>query len=225
MLDSLNNRYVKFFICLVIITSLLFFLFPKADLYITKIFYKQNNRFFLAHHNIVQFFFNIVPYIVKTLAITYISIFIIININKKKLALLNNKTIIYLTLTLILGPGLTINTIFKDLVFGRARPKHITEFGGNKSFTTPFTVAKECVRNCSFVSGHAAIGFYFTALTFLIRNKSIATLIFYGSVIFGFTIGTARILQGGHFFSDVIYSGFIVISINYLLYILFFKQR
>ncbi|AIL65481.1 PAP2 (acid phosphatase) superfamily protein [Rickettsiales bacterium Ac37b] len=225
MLDSLNTRYVKYFLCLVAITGILFFLFPNLDLYITKIFYKQNHQFFLGHHNIVLFFYNIVPYIVKALIVSYAIIFIIININKKKSFLLNNKIIIYLALALIIGPGLTINTIFKDQVFGRARPKHITEFGGSKSFSTPFTIAKECMKNCSFVSGHAAIGFYFTAFAFLIRKKSLATLIFYSSVIFGFIIGAARILQGGHFFSDVIFSGFIVISINYLLYILMFKPK
>ena len=77
-------------------------------------------------------------------------------------------SIFFLVVTLIIGPGIIVNYILKDN-FGRARPKDIIEFHGTKNFTKIFMISNQCTKNCSFPSGHAAIGFYFTAFAYILN--------------------------------------------------------
>ena len=41
------------------------------------------------------------------------------------------------------------------------------------------------------------------------------------SIVFGFLLGAVRIAEGGHFLSDVVFSGIIVFSLSFVLNILF----
>ncbi|MDR2151241.1 MAG: phosphatase PAP2 family protein [Helicobacteraceae bacterium] len=129
---------------------------------------------------------------------------------------------LFLVLSYALGPGLVVNTIFKDN-FGRARPAQIEEFGGDKRFTPPFVIANECEKNCSFSSGHATVGFYFVSLA-LILSGGAAKAVFAFSVFYGALIGFARIAQGGHFFSDVAFSFLFVYLTAKILYHLMFVR-
>ena len=54
-----------------------------------------------------------------------------------------------------LGVGLIVNSFLKEY-FGRARPRDIVEFGGDKMFTAVWQVSDACYTNCSFTSGEAA---------------------------------------------------------------------
>ena len=79
----------------------------------------------------------------------------------------------FLLACLLLGPGLLVNTIIKDNSVGRARPVQVQEFAGEKTFTPAFAYSGQCQRNCSFVSGHAAMGFYFIALGWVLGSSSV----------------------------------------------------
>ncbi len=72
----------------------------------------------------------------------------------------------FLVLSLALGPGLVVNVILKDS-WGRPRPSTIREFGGDKIFVPPMVMSDQCDRNCSFSSGHGALGFWPVALALL----------------------------------------------------------
>ena len=112
---------------------------------------------------------------------------------------------------------LLICSIFVEVVlklgFGRPRPRDISEFFGTLQFAPFLTISDQCSKNCSFASGHAAIGFYFMGIAWL-ANKS-------WLLIFGFAFGCAlalsRVMMGGHFLSDVIAPFFIVFFIAELL--------
>lgn len=112
---------------------------------------------------------------------------------------------LFLGVCLGVGPGLVANVMLKDQ-WGRARPKHVVEFGGSKSFTPPILMSKECRRNCSFVSGEASaiyIPFYAAAA---LMPQSAVVLVATGTVA-GLAAGAVRMAQGGHFLSDVIFAG------------------
>ena len=68
--------------------------------------------------------------------------------------LLDNRKIIFLLLTLALGPGLLVNGFLKSH-WGRARPSEVSTFGGRQSFSPAYVIAHQCRHNCSFVSGDA----------------------------------------------------------------------
>jgi len=111
----------------------------------------------------------------------------------------------FIFVCLVVGPGLLANVGFKDQ-WGRARPKHIIAFGGNKQFTPALLPTNQCKRNCSFVSGEASSVFapFFAAAA--MAPQWGAALIVAGTVA-GLGAGLVRILQGAHFLSDVVYAG------------------
>lgn len=132
---------------------------------------------------------------------------------------LSKRTLWFLALALALAPGLVVNNGFKDQ-FGRPRPKELVEFGGEKQFTAPFVMSDQDGK--SFVSGHAAGGFYFVALAFVAGRHRFR---FYAAgVILGLTIGFGRIAQGRHFLSDVVFSGCITLLVIHLLALLWLRS-
>ncbi|MEM7147142.1 MAG: phosphatase PAP2 family protein [Verrucomicrobiota bacterium] len=126
---------------------------------------------------------------------------------------------IYLLLVLLLGPGLLINGIFKEY-WGRPRPRDTTPFDGKYAYEKVLTYDASSPGK-SFPSGHASMGFYFMCFYFVFRKRSwrIASLFF--GLAFGAVMGWARIVQGGHFASDVVFSaGMTFLSAVVLAYIL-----
>jgi lipid A 4'-phosphatase len=109
--------------------------------------------------------------------------------------------------TVLLGAGLLVNAVFKDN-WGRARPKHVLEFGGQKNYTPPLQPANQCTRNCSFTSGDASVGFCLYAYCFMFPAKRRQW--FLAGTLAGLGLGVGRMSLGAHFFSDVLYSGLLV---------------
>jgi lipid A 4'-phosphatase len=218
-----NKNFHLFFLIIFALLLLLFFIFPEIDIKISTFFFHPSQKFIYHNLPVVKFLYNSVYYISYIL-----SGFLIFNLIhnllfKHKLKFLfSYRKIIYLVFALIIGPGLVVNILFKDNV-GRARPSQIKEFGGNKDFTKIFKITDNCHKNCSFTSGHAALGFYLTAFAYVIRKYR--KNIFYTGLTTGLLIGSARIIQGGHFLSDVLFSGVVVILINHLIYIIMFNKN
>jgi lipid A 4'-phosphatase len=118
---------------------------------------------------------------------------------------------IFLFLMLVIGPGLIVNVGFKHL-WGRPRPIQCSEFNGEKPFLPVGTWAHERSRNSSFPSGHAAVAFYLMAPGFVVgrRRPRLTAAFFYGGALFGLGMGVTRVVQGGHFVSDVLWAGALV---------------
>ena len=118
--------------------------------------------------------------------------------------------IIYVILVIAMGPGAVIHFALKETI-DRPRPRHVVEFGGDREFKPVFTYNfnAEHMGGKSFVSGHSAVGFMFFSLAFLAKGAFRRNL-FIGSTLLGVFIGMGRVMQGGHFLSDVVFSGFTV---------------
>ncbi len=117
---------------------------------------------------------------------------------------------LFVILLLALGPGLLVNVALKDHV-GRARPREVVQFGGSHRFTEIWQPGSTG-RNSSFPSGHASVAFFLIAPWFVLRrrNRTLALVFLAGGTLFGLAVGWARILQGGHFLSDVVWAGGLV---------------
>ncbi|HPR18519.1 MAG TPA: phosphatase PAP2 family protein [Candidatus Cloacimonadota bacterium] len=117
------------------------------------------------------------------------------------------KIFLFFILVMIVGPGLLINTILKDN-WGRPRPRNIEEFGGNYPYEKVLDIDPDSSGK-SFPCGHASMGFYLFTLFLVCRRTLIKSALFFliFAIILGGLIGFARIVQGGHFFSDVIWAG------------------
>jgi lipid A 4'-phosphatase len=201
----------------------LFFFVPEIDLRVAEIFYSPSTGFLLNGRPGVELVQLLLAWVTGSF-VTICLALLTIN-NMPQLHRLRNKTpvkvptlsIIYLLLTLALGPGLLVNGILKQH-WGRARPREVVAFGGDKQFTNAFVFSDQCKSNCSFVSGEASLGFFGLAFMFVApqrRRKTIAT----ASLLTGLLIGLVRMGVGAHFLSDVIFAGVFTYLVSYLLYL------
>lgn len=137
-------------------------------------------------------------------------------IRRRPLLGVTRRVALYVLLSLAIGPGLVVNVTLKDN-WGRPRPSTIHEFGGPNTYVRPFIPSKQCDENCSFASGHGALGFWPVALALLApkrwRRPALAAALGFGALV-----GGVRIAQGGHFLSDVMASAIITIGISLLLH-------
>ncbi|MBF0517550.1 MAG: phosphatase PAP2 family protein [Nitrospirae bacterium] len=125
---------------------------------------------------------------------------------------------IFLILSLVIGPGLLVNLTLKNY-WGRPRPVEIKTFGGTWDFQ-PVLQKGEGGRGKSFPSGHASVGYYFFVFYFIFRRKkkTLAFLSLALAFVYGTLLGVSRMAMGGHFLSDVLWSGYIVFFSSLALY-------
>ena len=118
--------------------------------------------------------------------------------------------VLYFAMVLMLGPSFLTNSVLKDH-WGRPRPVEIREFGGEQLYHTLWQRGMD-KGSKSFPSGHAAIGFSFLAFFPMLRryHKRAAYRFLAAGILSGLIMGTGRIVQGGHFLSDVLWSGAVV---------------
>jgi lipid A 4'-phosphatase len=127
----------------------------------------------------------------------------------------------FLALSLAIGPGLIVNSVLKPK-WGRPRPNQLAMFGGSAEYSPAWIPGGE-VTGKSFPSGHASMGFFLMVPAFLLyrRNRRWAIVLFGAGLAAGGVVGLARIVQGGHFASDVLWSAACVYFSAFLLYLLF----
>ncbi|NRB11077.1 MAG: phosphatase PAP2 family protein [Rickettsiaceae bacterium] len=219
----INNRLVN--ICLVstALLSIILVVFPQFDITISNIFYSKKQGFIYRDNIVVIAFFKSIPLLTKTfsfICVCYLAFMVFKHHNIKKII---SSAFLYLLITVAIGPGITVNYALKEN-FGRARPKTITEFNGNKEFSRAFAISDQCSHNCSFSSGHAAMGYYFTAISY-VTSAIYFQRIYLAGIFFGSLVGLSRIIMGGHFLSDVVVSCFIILLVNHLTYILWQKIK
>jgi lipid A 4'-phosphatase len=108
----------------------------------------------------------------------------------------------------LLGPGLLIEGVFKNVV-GRPRPVQVFEFGGTDQYKGPFHVGPAPSTHKSFVSSHAAAGFALMSLGLTCSPLWRRRWLLIG-IVAGGVIGAGRMMQGGHFLSDIIFAFYAV---------------
>jgi len=196
--------------------------FPRIDLAITGLFYDPFDGFYLREYPLVRFVYHGVPWITRTVVVSLV-LFLLAAWTfwrRREFFSRQRRAALYLLLVMIIGPGLLVNTVFKDQ-WGRARPSQVMEFGGTKQFTRAAIPVDQCEKNCSFVSGHASVGFFFLAFAYVWPRRR--TLWLVTGTGLGIGIGLVRILQGGHFFSDVIFCGIVVYLAARMLHAVMFR--
>jgi membrane-associated phospholipid phosphatase len=110
-----------------------------------------------------------------------------------------------------------VNVVLKDH-WGRPRPAQIEAFGGSHTFSQPWEKT-DFTGGRSFPSGHSSVAFYMMAPYFLLRRtrkKAAYTWLRMG-LAYGILMGIARVVQGGHFVSDVLWAGGIIYLTGLLL--------
>lgn len=120
---------------------------------------------------------------------------------------------LYILLVILIGPGLVVNLVFKDH-WGRPRPVHIQQFGGEYTYVPPLKPGH--TPDKSFVCGHCSVGYTFFVLYFLSQNHKV--IYFTLTLLLAWTMGFTRMTAGGHFVSDILWSGYLVFLVAFALY-------
>lgn len=194
---------------LLAILAALLVAFPALDLETSALFYDPADGFRLKTHPLARVIYDLVPWISRII-LGGLILFLLggwLLFRRHPVFTGRRRMATYLLLVALVGPLLLVNGVFKEH-WGRARPSQVVEFGGTKQFTRAAIPADQCARNCSFVSGHASVGFYFLAFACAWPRRR-ALWLGIGTAA-GLLVGLVRIVQGGHFLSDVVFAGIVV---------------
>jgi lipid A 4'-phosphatase len=189
-------------------TVAVFLAVPQLDLLASGLFYAPGHGFPLRGSEPAELLFRAVPWVAWGVAGIVFAAAAWLFLTGRPWWRFDAKALVFLAASFTIGPGLLANALLKDH-WGRARPAEIEAFGGSQQFTAAPLPANECERNCSFVSGHAALGFSLVAFAFLLppgrgRRAGIAAGLGVGALV-----GLDRIAQGAHFLSDVVFAGLV----------------
>lgn len=183
---------------------------PSIDLYVSSLFYSQGLGFY------DNFFFHALfkygEWFGLATGVTAMCLYVL-SFFYKKLSKWRQGSLAML-LTLVIGAGLITNICLKGC-WGRPRPKQITEFGGKvdyRPFWSPDFRSKDEPQK-SFPSGHAAMGCYFLSMCLIgrrYRSKALFLTGLFLTILLGCGLMIGRVVQGGHFVSDVVASSVIM---------------
>ena len=128
-------------------------------------------------------------------------------------------------LVFLLGPGLLVNGSLKP-TFSRPRPREVVELGGQVAYRPVLGFGDKLYRNSSFPSGHASIGFFLIAPAFtVLHNARWRRTLLLSGLAYGSLMGLSRMVRGGHFFSDVVWSLAILYGTAWVVSLIVFRHE
>ena len=202
-------------------------LFPEIDLWIAQAFYDvidaNDNLFTLSLSPTISALRTFGTWLeILLIASPVIAIMVKLFLPQTKM-FISGRAAVFLILSYALGPGLLVNVALKDN-WGRPRPGHITQFGGDKHYSAFWDFRGECQRNCSFVSGEAASAAW-TIAPAALAPSSWRPLAYGAALTFYIVIALLRITVGAHFLSDIIFAGVITFLVIWVTYALIYRWR
>jgi len=215
----LRQKHSQIIILSFLISSVLLISYSRIDIEIADVFFNQG--FYLTKTWWESLLYASVKYFLSISFVTIIGVYLVNKIMKKSILGIDGRKAAYFLLVLIIGAGIIVNATFKNQ-FGRARPRDIVEFNGDKHFTPAFEITNQCDKNCSFSSGHAAGAFFALAIAYTCRRRK---SIFVIAMLYGGLVSFSRIASGAHFFSDNVISFFIMLITADILYYYFLHNR
>jgi lipid A 4'-phosphatase len=120
-------------------------------------------------------------------------------------------------LTMVTGPGLLANALFKDH-WQHPRPRELVQFGGPLHYVpTPLRGAQG---GASLPCGHCAVGFVYSAGWWIWRRRrrGWAAASLAGGLLLGALLGAGRMAAGAHFLSDIVFAALLVFGVLHALH-------
>ncbi len=184
--------------------TVLFMLVPQLDLAVSGLFF-DGKRFIGNGTPAESFFYHSVGPVIGGVYGGALLLWLYNRFAHKDIARWSGRKLLYVLLVLGLGSGLVVNEVLKEHL-GRARPARTVVYGGDKPFTPLFVPTEHPGYSCT--SGHAAAAFSLLAFGFADRRRRKAWFVI--ALVYGAAVSLARVSAGGHFFSDVMGSLFIM---------------
>jgi lipid A 4'-phosphatase len=207
------------------VVGLAFGFYPELDLRISRVFYEVAD----ANHN--MFAWRLDPPLMLArnvglwvgtvlVAPAVVALLIKLILPRRKL-LLSGRAILFLIVTLALGPGVLVNGVLKEH-WGRSRPIDVAQFGGTEHFVAWWDPRGDCPANCGFVSGDVA-GAFWTIAPAALAPPAWRALSLGASLALGAGMATMRVMAGGHFLTDVVFAGIFTFLIIWIAYGLIYR--
>jgi lipid A 4'-phosphatase len=193
---------------------------PNVDLWVSMQFWSPQNGFVHGHNPVVLAFYTWTPragYALVLAALVYLMALPLLKRwalkqHRQELAAqmtgLWRRTAIAGLMVAALSSGLIVELGLKDHV-GRPRPVQTDVFGGDMPFHPIFHFGATPEKHRSFSSGHAATGFSLMIVG-LLASPVWRRRWFIMGLSAGAIVGLGRIMQGGHYLSDVVFSFYAV---------------
>ena len=198
-------------------STALFMLYPRLDLLISDLFYAGGGNFSGNGTWAESLLYRSVGPVVGGTFGAAVILWLYNRFAHTAIARWDGRKLLYVLLVLGLGSGLIVNVLLKEHL-GRARPARTTVYDGRYAFSPLFVPTRHPGYSCT--SGHAAAAF--SLLAFAMADRRRRRFWYTTALLYGSAVGVARISAGGHFFSDVMGSLFIVYITAGVLYRIMF---
>ena len=215
--DTLDTRLVwaGLFLSLALFAKV-----PRVDILVSQRYYTPEAGFFQANNPLVQALYQYTPVVGNTLLV--LAAILALGApwfarlarqrgadNTASLMLgLWRRTAIAIVCVATLSSGLIVELGLKNLM-GRPRPVQTVEFGGDQPFHAAFERGPNPGSHRSFISGHATAGYTLITLGLFAGRIWRRRWLLIGLVT-GSLVGLGRIMQGGHYLSDVVFAFYAV---------------
>jgi len=200
--------------------SLFFLIFPNVDFWASGLFYSDVSGFWAQNDAFLRDVRHLGPFLVRVIAVTCLGVLLLKLLVPGRPPLMPLRQPLFLLSTLILGPGILVNSILKNN-WGRPRPRYVEEFGGDLPFQPVWKITDYCQHNCSFTSGEASAAIWLTSVAFLVPatwRKAVLLFVLPLCLI----LSVNRVAFGGHFLSDTLLSWgltlLLILGVYHLLY-------
>ncbi len=197
------------YVALAALTLAVFALWPEFDLIVSHRFYDGGG--FIGHDALDRLgrdFFRVTPFVVLA---AYAALWLARRLGHWRRWAPSGRAMIFLIATIAIGPGVVVNLSLKDH-WHRPRPINTQAFNGPAEFKPWYDDHGACKKNCSFVSGEAATGFWMVAPAIVLpppwRGPAIVA-----AFAFGIGASLLRMAFGGHYLSDVLLGGLVTLII------------
>lgn len=191
-------------ILFLIVVSAVFLAWPALDLWFSGLFHEDGTGFIVSRLEAFQLVRRLGNRIVEIVLLAMLAVTVIKLALPELRTLLPPRHMLFAFLSLLIGPGLIVNGLFKPFS-GRPRPVNVVEFGGELPFVGVWHLTRHCPSNCSFVSGEASSALWLVTLAVFLplawRARAVALVL-----VLAVILSLNRIAYGGHFLSDVLLS-------------------
>jgi membrane-associated PAP2 superfamily phosphatase len=186
------------------LSCLLFLAWPGLDLALTRLLHDAKTGFFLADAAPILALYRGVPWLQRAMLAGATVVLVLSWRRPAAVPPALRRRAGMLLLVMVIGAGIVVDWGFKTH-WSRPRPREVAEFGGAQPFAPVWQPVHGCPRNCSFPSGHAAVGFAWIAWGALgapARRRRWRRI----GLAAGALIGAGRLAQGAHFLSDIVFA-------------------
>jgi lipid A 4'-phosphatase len=202
--------------------GVVFAAFPQLDIAISRLFFDEAHRVFPVQYSMVaRNLRDLFTYIVAAVAApTFVAVAVKLVLPRRRM-LIPARAALFMIVTLALAPGLMANVGLKDH-WSRPRPAEITAFAGPEPFMPWWDPRGTCDKNCSFVAGEGAGG-YWTFAPAALAPPAWRAAAYGAAFLFGAAAGLLRLSGGAHFFTDVVFSGVFTFLIIWIAHGLIYR--